>query len=457
MRLFSALQLAAVGAVSVLAATVLAVPGTAGASLGTQCSGANVTGQGANALKNAHAVWDTDFNTSSSKLACAGLKSQGSGGKPTVAYTTSSAATGLESWGANGHLATNFSLSNAFIGASEPPNLTQKGEIESHESTATANTLLSIPTVQTAIAVIVNLPTGCVATSAKDAGRLELNNVTLEGIFRGTITKWSEIKDDGDTLSGAGCNAETAIIPVVRLDGAGTTHIFKKYLSLINSNTFIDEKENTQSWNGTSEGTLNTDWPKGANVVRPAKTGDTAIDTKVAETPGSISYTTFAEARANGSFSPSPGTGGPGTARFWVPIENTGLETSGKKIKYADPSSNGDSATVANANCAKEEYTNGEVAFPPSSAQNAWDEVTTRTTEKAYPLCSIIVELAFTKYSLYSGTSVEEATTVGNFLSWVVNAKSGAGQKSVEGHDYLPLPKGKVLEEAQKGAALIGF
>ncbi len=456
MTFISARRLLRACIIPAAALAALAAPSGASATLGQQCSGVNVTGQGANVLKNAHAVWNPDFNTSSSKAACAGLKGQGSLGKPTVSYTTSSAATGLESWGANGHPTATFGVTNAFIGASEPPNEKQKGEIEKFESTPTPNTLLSIPTVQTAIAVIVDLPSGCTATSKKDAGRLELNNVTLEGIFRGTITKWSEIKDDGDTLSGSGCDPETAIQPVVRLDGAGTTHIFKKYLSLIDSAAFADEKEGSQTWNSTSEGTLNTDWPKAAKVQRPAKTGDTAIDAWVAEHPGTISYTTFAEARANGSFTPSPGTGGPGTSRFWVPIQNNGLET-GKKVKYADPSSNGDVATVANANCKSTEYTNGETAFPPVSAIDPWDEVTTRTTEKKYPLCSIVVELALSSYSAYPGTSEEEATTVSNFFSWVTNAKGGGGQKDIEGHDYLALPKGKVLEEAQKGAALIGF
>ena len=448
-RLFAACLLSAAALV------VLAMPGAAGASIGTQCSGVSITGQGANVAKIAQQnVWDPDFNTSKSKAACAGLKGQGSLQKPTVAYNTSSAAVGLESWGANGHGTTDFSAANAFIGASEPPNAAQKAEIESHETTPTSNVLLSIPTFQTAIAVIVNLPSGCTATSKKDKGRLELNNVTLEGIFRGTITKWSQITEDGDALSGAGCNAASSIIPVVRLDGAGTTHIFKKYLSLINQATFTDEKEANETWDNVSEGTLNTDWPKAAGVTRPAKTGDTAIDAKVAETPGSISYTTFAEARANGSFTPTPGTGGPNTARFWVPLQNNGLGTS--KLKYADPSSNGDVSAVVNSNCKNTEYTNGEVPFPPSSALDPWDEVTTRTIEKKYPLCSIVVELAFTNYSAFSGTSLEEATTVNNFFGFVTNAKGGGGQKLIEDHDYLSLPKGNVLEEAQKGAALIG-
>jgi len=444
------------------ALAALAAPGGASAALGTQCSGANITGQGANALKNAHAIWDAAFNTATkSKAACAGAKGQGTLQKPLVSYTTSSAAVGLESWGANKHGTANFSLTNAFIGASEPPNAAQKSEIESFETTSTPSALLSIPTVQTAIAVIVNLPTGCTATSKKDAGRLELNNKTLEAIFKGDIKEWGEIKDDGDTITGTGC-ATAAIQPVVRLDGAGTTHIFKKYLSLIDEGTFTDEKEATETWNGTSEGTLNTDWPKAANVQRPAKTGDTAIDAWVAEHPGTISYTTFAEARANGSFAAnpaSPGTGGPNTARFWVPIQNNGLATGteSKKFKYADPSSNGDVSTVANANCKDTEYTNGSVAFPPENVQQPWDEVTTSTIEKKYPLCSIVVELALTNYSAFPGTSVEEATTVHDFFNFVTNSKGGGGQKAVEGHDYLALPKGAILEEAQHGASLIGF
>jgi ABC-type phosphate transport system substrate-binding protein len=453
MTFLSARRLFASCIISSAAIVALAAPGGASAALGTQCSGANITGQGANVLKNAHAVWDADFNTSKSKAACAGLKGQGTLQKPLVAYKTSSAATGLESWGANGHAGTDFSTANAFIGASEPPNETQIGEIEAHETTPVAKAVLSIPIVQTAIAVIVNLPANCVATSKKDAGRLELNNVTLEGIFRGTITKWSQIQDDGDALSGAGCDPTSTIVPIVRKDGAGTTHIFKRYLNLISNAPFTDEKEASQTWNGVSEGTLNTDWPKAANVLRPKNTGDTEIDATVASTPSSISYTTFAEARVNGSFA-AP-SGGPGTARFWVPIQNNGLET-GKKVKYADPSSNGDVATTADANCKNTVYTNGKEPFPPENVQQPWDTVTTKTIEKKYPLCSIVVQLALSSYSAFPGTNLEEATAVNNFFNFVVNSKAGGGQKLVEGHDYLALPKGKVLDEAQEGAKLIG-
>jgi ABC-type phosphate transport system substrate-binding protein len=445
-RLFAACILSAgIGA-------VLVAPGAASAA--TQCSGVNITGQGANAALIAHeSVWDPGFNTSKNKAACAGLKGQGTLAKPTVKYVKSSASVGLESWGANGKAGATFGVANAFIGASEPPNATQKAEIEANESTSAANTLLSIPTFQTAIAVIVNLPTGCTATSKKDKGRLELNNVTLEEIFRGTLKTWGGIKDDGDTITGSGC-ATDPIIPVVRKDLAGTSHIFKKYLGQINKASFSDETETSETWDAVSEGSLNGDWPKAAAVTRPTATGDTAIDSWVAEHPGTISYTTFAEARANKSFTPAPGTGGPGTARFWVPIQDNGLGTA--KLKYADPSSNKDVATVADSNCKNTEYTNGTVAFPPLSASEPWDEVTTSTTEKKYTLCSIVVELAFTHYGDYPGTSPEEATTVSNFFNFVVNAKGAGGQKLIEDHDYLALPKGIVAKEAVEGAAAIG-
>jgi hypothetical protein len=112
---------------------------------------------------------------------------------------------------------------------------------------------------------------------------------------------------------------------------------------------------------------------------------------------------------------------------------------------------------VADANCKNTEYTNSKDPFPPSSAREPWDEVTTRTIEKKYTLCSIVVELAFTNYSAYPGTTQDEATTVNNFFNFVTNSKGGGGQKLIAKHDYLALPKGKVLDEAEQGAALIGF
>lgn len=455
MRLPHARRLLPTGIVSVAAVAALAAPGAANAALGTQCSGSNITAQGSSLQKDAQInVWNPDFNTSTSKAACAGGKTQGSGGKPTVKYTSSGSGAGLEAWGVN-KKTPNYET-NAFVGTDEPPNAAQIAEIEANETTLVSNTVESIPVVQESVAVVVNLPTGCTASSKKDTGRLELNNKTLEGIFKGDIKTWGAIKDDGDTVTGTGC-AEAAIQPVVRLDQSGTTHIFKKYLSLINEGTFTTEKEESKTWTQISEGPENTTWPKAANVIKPAAKGGGEVLNKVASTPGSIGYANIAEARLNGHYTPSPGTGGPGTATFWAPIQNNGVavEPETKKFKYADPSSNGDSATEAEANCKSTEFTNGSVPFPPKSVQEPWNEVTTSTIEKKYPLCGLTYDLAFTTFSAYPSTSLGEATTVHDYLSWVLNAKGGGGQKVIAGHDYLGLPKGVLLEEAQHGAEKI--
>jgi ABC-type phosphate transport system substrate-binding protein len=454
MRLVSARRLVPACILSVASVAVLAVPGAASASLGTQCSGSGITGQGASTQKLAQQnVWNPGFNTSTkSKAACSGT--QGSKGKPEVKYTSTGSGAGLESWGVNKKPAV-FGATNAYIGTDEAPDPTQKKEIEEGETTLMPETLASIPVLQVGVAMVVNLPANCVATSKKNKGRLELNNVTLEGIFRGTITKWSQIKEDGDALSGTGCNAESTITPVVRLDQSGTTHIFKRYLGLISGSSFTTEKEETKTWNQIAEGTESTTWPKAANVAKPKATGGGALVAKVAETPSSIGYANLADARANGAFTPGAGKGGPTTAKFWAPVQNNGL--SSEKPKYADPSSNKDAEAVAEANCKNVEYTNGEVAFPPSSVLEAWNAVTTRTTQKKYPICGLTFDLAFTSFGSYPGTSLEEATTVHDYLKFVVDSKAAGGQKLIAGHDYLALPKGAVLTEAQKGAEKVGF
>lgn len=437
---------------SMAAVAIMAAPGAANASLGTQCSGANIAGQGASVEKIAQdSVWAPAFNTSTAKLACSGK--QGSKAKPTVEYKSTGSGAGLKKWGAETKAGETieYNASNAFIGTSEAPNAAQIADIESNETTSTPKTLETIPVVQLAIAVIVNLPEDCTATSTAAPGRLVLNNSTLEEIFRGAITEWSQIKDDGDALSGSGCNPETPITRVVREDQAGTTHILKRYLGLINSGSFELEGGGTGSWDGISEGSLNTTWPKGAvAVVKPKSKGDAEEAAKVSTTPGSIGYGNLAEIRSTELFSGAGG--GPSTARFWVELQNG--EKHGKAT-YADPATNGDAKEAANANCKNTAYTNGSSSFPPPELTAPWNEVSTKTTEKEYTLCGFTYVLAFTSYSAYPGTTQAEATTVNNYLRFVIEKKGG--QKEIADHDYLALPKGEVLKEAEAGTAAIGY
>lgn len=447
MRQFSARRVVSACVVSTAAVAALVAPGAASAA--TQCSGSNIVAAGSSLQKLAQKeVWEPQFNTSKNAKACSGT--QGSKALPSLSYESIGSGAGLEDWGFNKHA---FEAGRVAIATTdEPVDAAQKAEIEANETTPTAETVQSIPVLQGAVAIIVNLPAGCTATSTTVPGRLVLNNVTLEGIYRGTIKTWSEIKEGGDTLSGAGCNPSTAITPMARLDGSGTTHIFKAYLALINTGSFETEKAETKVWTEIASGVENTTWPKAAGIVKPAKTGGGALVAKVAETPGSIAYANLADARSNGGFSK---TGGPGTSRFWVELQNSG--TGAKGAKYADPATNGDVEAVGNANCAKTKYTNGKgTKFPPASTANAWNEVTTATKEKNYALCGLTYDMTLSKYSAYPGTTEGEAITAANFLAWVLETKTEGGQLAIANKDYEPLPKA-LLKEALAGVTRTTF
>ena len=444
MKRLHARRLASACILSAAATAALVAPGAASASLGTQCSGANITGQGSSLQKLAQQnYWDPQFNTSNDPKACDGK--QGSKAKPTVLYTSTGSGTGLKSWGAEGKLEgtpDGFGENNAFVGTDEPPSAKQITNIESFESTPTAESLETIPVAQESVAIIVNLPAGCTATSTAAPGRLVLNNSTLEGIFAGTVTTWGQLTEGGDAVTGTGCAADT-IQPVVRFDQSGTTHIVKQYLGQINSGT-LETSAGPETWQNLSEGSLNTTWPTAANVIKPLAKGGGEEMNKVLATPGSIGYVNLAEARTK--------FGTPTATAFWVEVQN-GVKGKGKseKVLYADPASNKEVPTVANANCKDTKYINNEgKPFPPPATTAPWNNVTTSTSEKTYTLCGLTYDLAFTNYSLLGATSAE-ATTVNNFLRFVTDK---GGQKAITNADYLTLPK-EVLGLAATGAAAI--
>jgi ABC-type phosphate transport system substrate-binding protein len=448
MTSFSARRLVPACILSAATVAALVAPGAASASLGAQCSGSNIGGQGSSLQKLAQGIWDPGFNTSASKHACNGT--QGTKALPTIAYTSTGSGAGLKSWGVKKE-EHKYEATNAFVGTDEAPNPTAKGEIEENETTLTSKALATVPVLQAAVAVIVNLPAGCTVTSTSNKGRIVLNNSTLESIWRGTITKWSEISDGGDKFTGAGCT--TPIAKVVRFDGSGTTHIFKKYLGLINKTSFETTNNEgvvtgSKTWNEIAEGKENTSWPTADAVIRPAAKGGGEEVAKVAATPSSIGYANLADARANAAFIPP--TGGPNKATFWVPIQNKTVAP----ITYQDPSTDKDVAKLAESNCASETYTNGEIAFPPANVFESWSEVTTATVEPKYTICGLTFDLAFGSYKAFPGTSLEEATTANNFLQYVTD--TAGGQAAIKGHDFMPLV-GTVLKEAQKGSALVAF
>lgn len=455
MKFLSARRLVPTCIATAAVAGAFVAPGVASASeKGVHCSGANIAGQGSSLQKIAQEIWDPAFNTDAeSKFSCTGEK------KPTVGpYNPSGSGSGLKSWGVRKegvaeHL---YGPTNAYVGTDEAPNEAQKGEIEENENPlgVEPKALESIPVLQAAVAVIVHLPTGCTeGTSTSNKGRLVLNNSTLEEIWRGLKTKWSEISDNGDTIKCATKEeAESNITKVVRLDGSGTTHIFKKYLGLINKTTAFEvtnskgESTGSHTWDEISSGSENTSWPTADAVVRPAGKGGGEEVAKVAAEPGSIGYANMADARANSAFVPP--VGGAKKPIFWVPIQDKATPA------YADPANNKEVATKGESNCALEEYTDGSTAFPPANTRETWSAITTKTEEPHYTLCGLTFDLAFSSYKAFPGTTKEESTTANDFLQFVMDVKGG--QKIIKNHDFAAVPS-TVLKESQKGAAEIGF
>ena len=222
-----------------------------------------------------------------------------------------------------------------------------------------------------------NLPSNCVANSKAAPGRLGLNQATLQGIYSGTITTWkqiTEVEGPQNTITGAGCNLETPIVPVVRKDGSGTTHIFKKFLNLTNAAAMASEDGKEHTWAELAEGSLSKTWPTAAKVVHAAEETNTGMLKEVAATPGSIGYPNLADARnpVNGGFT------GQSPQRFWVELESSKKEkttSKGVKItrKYVDPSKNKDTAGSSESNCKDTEFSNEKGNLPAADGRLAME------------------------------------------------------------------------------------
>lgn len=515
MKLFSVRGLVPACVISAAAVAALAAPGTAGASLGAQCTGENVLGAGSSLQAEAvEFVWAPGFNKASSlsTKAC----DKGAGLEPKITYSSIGSGAGFKEWNEKEHFST-----VGFVGTDNTVNPTEKAELEAKGKEETGGKVLTIPVAQGAVAIVVNLPEGCAAESTAAKKRLALDQLTLEKIYNDEVTKWSEITEDGDKfigttvaakitkvkvtehsttvmvasggfpgvvvgdeVSGTGivagttvvsitgneltlskeatktaasdtltfktpCNTSATINTVVRKDGSGTTHIFKRFLHWSNEGT-LTTGSGSFTWDELSEGSHSTLWPTGVGAVK-GETGKGVIEA-VETTPSSIGYANLADAR-NASFSKfMPPTGGEGKQLFWAVLENTNV---GGVATYADPSSNKDVATRASANCAKTEYSNGVASFPPPSVESNWNEVTTKQYSKTYAICGLTYDLAFANYRAFKGTTQGEATTVHDYLAFVLDAKGGQLEINAK-HDYLALPKA-VLTKSLEGVALINY
>ena len=134
--------------------------------------------------------------------------------------------------------------------------------------------LIQFPTVIGGVVPVVNI-------KGITPGQLKLTGAVLGDIFLGKITKWNDAAITG--LNPGVPLPDTAIAPVRRADGSGTTFLFTNYLSKVNP-----------EWKAkVGEGTA-VNWPAGAGGK-----GNEGVSAFVVRLPNSIGYVEYAYAKQN--------------------------------------------------------------------------------------------------------------------------------------------------------------
>ncbi len=135
--------------------------------------------------------------------------------------------------------------------------------------------LVQFPTVVGGIVPVVNI-------KGIQPGQLRLSGQVLGDIYLGKITRWND--DAIRALNPGAALPDSAIAPVRRADGSGTTFGFTNYLSKVNA-----------EWKSkVGEGTA-VNWPLGAGGK-----GNEGVAAFVARLPNSIGYVEYAYAKQNG-------------------------------------------------------------------------------------------------------------------------------------------------------------
>jgi phosphate transport system substrate-binding protein len=220
--------------------SLLALAAAATFSFAGAVSAQEITGAGASFPAPIYAKWASDYNKAT------GVK---------VNYQSIGSGGGIKQ----------IDSKTVDFGASDMPQtddvLKSKGQVQ-------------FPTVIGGVVPVINV-------KGIEPGQLKLNGQVLGDIFLGKITKWNDaaIKAINPTLP----LPDTAIAPVRRADGSGTTFIFTNYLSKVNA-----------EWKSkVGEGTA-VNWPVGAGGK-----GNEGVSAFVNRLPNSIGYVEYSYVKQN--------------------------------------------------------------------------------------------------------------------------------------------------------------
>jgi len=395
-------------------------------ALGEQCSGSNVKGMGSFLQTRAQQQWsggESAFNISSDPLACSG--SQGAKGTPKVNYVPLASAAALRHWGAeDGSLhAAEFGFLAHFLATDIAPSgpVGAEGSMLAKMKAALGSDVAVVPVTQTAIAIAAH-PPQLPAHAACAVPRI--NNVQLQKVFSGESKNWRQLNAASDPTLGGDC--DQAITRIVRDESSGTTYQFKHYLNTINSAPLACTGKSQRTWAQLQapfggETSPNQEWPRKSacqegegsvtTVSGPIAEGGGGPLGYVRETPGTITYGSLSEAQQQ-------------APKRVIDLYNG--------VRFASPE-NGEGG----ASCGAAKYTRpagweGGVDVDWSQVYGS-DPNIGAAAKNAYPICTLTWDVAAT-----NRFSVKAATTVHDYLAFVV-AKEG-GQAAVRHSGYHDLP-----------------
>jgi ABC-type phosphate transport system substrate-binding protein len=461
----SARRFAPACVVSVAAIAAFATPGVANAERFAKCSeGTAINGEGSTLQELAQKeVWAPGY----AKF-CPGAGA--------VTYNTkgkTGSGKGMENWYALKEFGPE---AQAFVGTDNAPNAEIKTKIQEQQTAEGKGKLLTIPTLQAAVAIIVHLPKGCTVKTELAPGKkwhvLTLNPKQVEEIFVAKKTKFSQLTSGKTNVyEGAECTKakkESHITRVVREDGSGTTATLKKWLEIVNGKAakVVEGKTWLES---AEEPPANTIWPEEKTDPVVRGNGSGGVVTKAEATEASIGYVNLANARKGAGFA----AGGEGKEEFWALLANGQKEEveAKKVVSYVSPATNAEEAAKGQANCTGIEYVTidektGKAEkgkFPPPSVESTWNLVTAEQKQKKYPLCGFTYDLGLTEYKHFPGATEGEVTAAGDYLEYALSTAAEGGQTLLDkNQDYLGLPenenaKKNVLLIAQNGAKQIDY
>ena len=410
------------------------------AALGEQCSGKKSRGLGAFLQTQAQQRWSSKgelgFNGSANPLACSG--SQGSGGSPEVNYVPLGSPAAMHYWGADDGVLHKGEFESVFdhLGTDIAPSgpVGEAGTMLANMKAALKSDVVVVPVTQTAIAIAANPPT-LPAHPACTAPRI--NAAQLQKVFSGEIRNWRQLGAASDPTLGGDC--DQAITRIVRDESAGTTYQFKRYLDAVNPAPLVCSGKEKRTWGQLQapfggESPANVQWPRNAEcqegegpvttVAGPIAEGEQGPLSYVASNPGTITYGSLPE------------------AQIWAPKQIIEVHNG---VKPASPENKS-----GGANCGAAKYT------VPAGAKGGlnvdWSQVygsnptIGETAKSAYPICTLTWDVAAANSAGLFGNGA--ATTLRDYLAFVVDKEGGQAAVRNAGYDDLPNPVAKAAVAA---------